>query len=164
MEKIAIVCSSKDHAGINIRDNLVSIFHFIKTGENFDNNPTFENNHIENKKILIYTTDSELINSENIDKRIGADIFIFASKHRSKENTPSFAVHSIGNWGANELGGKENTLCNTSALLLKSVFLELTKNATQTGFQITMEATHHGPYVEKPAVFVEIGSTEKEWN
>ena len=27
-----------------------------------------------------------------------------------------------------------------------------------------MEATHHGPFIEKPAVFVEIGSTEAEWS
>ena len=25
------------------------------------------------------------------------------------------------------------------------------------------EATHHGPYMEKPAVFIEVGSSEKEW-
>ena len=31
-------------------------------------------------------------------------------------------------------------------------------------YEITLEATHHGPYVEKPAVFIEIGSTEKEWS
>ena len=32
-------------------------------------------------------------------------------------------------------------------------------------FQITIEATHHGPTaLNKPALFIEIGTTEKEWN
>ena len=33
------------------------------------------------------------------------------------------------------------------------------------GFQITIEATHHGPTaLNKPSLFIEIGTTEKEWN
>lgn len=163
MEKIAIVCSSRDPAGVNIRDSLISGFGFQETGIHFENNPVFRNTSLKNREILLYTTGSELINSENIDKRIDSGSIIFISKHRSRENTPSFAVHSIGNFGTNELGGKEKTLCSSSPLLLKSIFLELNKFAAKTGFEITMEATHHGPYTEKPSVFAEIGSTEKEW-
>ena len=33
----------------------------------------------------------------------------------------------------------------------------------QHRFEVTLEATHHGPYVEVPACFVEIGSTPNEW-
>lgn len=103
----------------------------------------------------------ESFNSENIDKEISADIFIFASKHRSKENTPSFAVHAIGNWYKAELGGKEKKLCTSSAALLKNLLLELNESAKSANYKITIEATHHGPFVEKPAVFIEIGSAEK---
>ncbi|MBI5803490.1 D-tyrosyl-tRNA(Tyr) deacylase, partial [Candidatus Pacearchaeota archaeon] len=31
-------------------------------------------------------------------------------------------------------------------------------------YEITMEATHHGPLIDRPCVFVEIGSTETEYN
>src|SRR3989338_5374518 len=30
-------------------------------------------------------------------------------------------------------------------------------------YKLTLEATHHGPLIHKPCVFVEIGSTENEW-
>jgi D-aminoacyl-tRNA deacylase len=30
-------------------------------------------------------------------------------------------------------------------------------------FDVTMEATHHGPHVSLPTAFIEIGSTENEW-
>jgi len=164
MQKISIISSSKDPAGVNIRKNFLELFDFEKTNEKFDNNEVLEYNKFPNKQIKMYITDNDLIYSEYIDKRLDADIMIFASKHRSKENTPSFAVHSIGNWGKAELGGQDKKLCPSSAVLLKNMFIELNKNAKETNYEITMEATHHGPYVEKPAVFVEIGSTEKEWN
>ncbi|MBI2647714.1 hypothetical protein HYW99_04505 [Candidatus Woesearchaeota archaeon] len=114
--------------------------------------------------IELYLTNQDLIFAENIDKKISADVFIFASKHRSKENKPSLTVHPIGNWNKADFGGKEKKLCFSSAFLLKDIFIVLNQNAQNKGYEITLEATHHGPYVEKPAVFVEIGSTEKEWN
>ena len=164
MQQIAIIASSKDPAGINIRNNLIELFEFDKLNEIFDKNDVFQYEKIPNKLIKLYLTNDDLIYSENIDKRIDADILIFASKHRSKENTPSFAVHAIGNWGKAEFGGEEGKLCFSSAILLKNLFIELNKDAKEINYELTLEATHHGPFVEKPAVFIEIGSTEKEWN
>lgn len=164
MENIAVISSSKDLAGLNIRNNLIELFDFEKTGDKFDNNEVFQYDKIKDKAIKLYLTNQDLIFAENIDRKINADIFIFASKHRSKENTSSFAVHPIGNWGIAEFGGQDGKLCFSSAVLLKNLFVELNNNAKNTRYEITLEATHHGPYVEKPAVFAEIGSTEKEWN
>lgn len=152
--EFAIIASSKDPAGINIRNNLIELFDFEELNEKF-----YDHNNIK-----LYLTNQELVYAENIDNGIDADFLIFASKHRSKENTPSFAVHGIGNWNEARLGGKEKMLCPSSAVLLKNLFIELNKNAKQSEYEITLEATHHGPYVEKPSVFVEIGSTEKEWS
>lgn len=164
MQTIAIISSSKDPAGINIRSNLIKLSDFEKTNEKFDGNDVFQFVKIPNKTVNLYTTDDDLIFSENIDREIIADAFIFASKHRSKENTKSFAVHPIGNWGNAEFGGKEKLLCFSSAILMKNLFVELNSIAKDSSYELTMEATHHGPYVEKPSVFVEIGSTENEWN
>lgn len=164
MQQIAIVSSSKDAAGINIRNSFIESFGFEKINEKFEENDVFQYDKIPGKSIKLYLTNNELIHSERIDEKIDADIFVFASKHRSKENTPSFAVHPIGNWGRAELGGEEGKLCFSSAVLLKNLFIELNENGKGSGYELTLEATHHGPYVEKPSVFVEIGSTEKEWN
>ena len=164
MQNIAIISSSKDPAGVNIRNSLIELFGFGKTDEKFDNNDVYEFNKIQNKNLRLYLTNNDLIFSENIDRNIDADVFIFASKHRSKENTPSFAVHPIGNWDKAEFGGGERKLCPSSAALLKNLFVGLNETGKNSDYELTMEATHHGPYVEKPAVFCEIGSTEKEWN
>lgn len=164
MQNIAIIASSKDTAGLNIGNSLIKLFDFENIDEKFDNNNILQFNKIKNKVIKLYLINEDLIFAENIDKKIDADAFIFASKHRSRENTPSFTVHPIGNWGKAEFGGREKSLCPSSAVLLKNLFIELNENAKLSNYEITLEATHHGPYVEKPAVFVEIGSTEKEWN
>ena len=119
---IAIISSSKDPAGVNIRNSLIELFSFEKTNEKFDGNDIFVFNEIQNKSIKLYLINEDLIFSENIDKKIDADFFVFASKHRSKENTPSFAVHPIGNWDKAEFGGQEKKLCSSSAVLLK-IFL-----------------------------------------
>ena len=124
---ISIVASSKDPAGINIRNNLLELFDFGKIGEKFDGNDVYQRDNIR-----LYLTNNDLVYSENIDKKIDADFLIFASKHRSKENTPSFAVHAIGNWGEARLGGKEKLLCPSSAVLLKNLFLEMNENAKNT--------------------------------
>lgn len=164
MQNIAIIASSKDPAGINIRNSLIELFNFEKNSKKFDDNDVYQYAKIKNKTIKLYLINDDLIFAENIDKKISADFFIFASKHRSKENTKSFAVHPIGNWGNADFGGQEKTLCFSSAVLLKNFFVGLNENGKNIGYEITLEATHHGPYVEKPAVFVEIGSTDKEWN
>ena len=164
MQNIAVIASSKDPAGVNIRNNLIELFDFEKTDEKFDRNNIFKYDKIQNTIIKLYLTNQDLIFAEHLDKKINADIFIFASKHRSKENTPSFAVHPIGNWNKADFGGEERKLCPSSAVLLRNLFVGLTEIGKNSNYEIAMEATHHGPYVGKPAVFVEIGSTEKEWN
>ena len=165
MQVIAIIASSKDLAGINIRNNLLELFNFQKTNEKFNGNDVYQFSKIKNKTIKSYLINDGLIFAENIDKKINADFFIFASKHRSKENTPSFTAHPIGNFGSADLGGREKTLCFSSAVLLKNLFVGLgNAGMEKPDYEITLEATHHGPYVEKPAVFIEIGSTEKEWS
>ncbi len=161
---IAIIASSQDPAGVNIRNNLIELFDFEKVNERFGNNDIFQCDEIKNINIRLYLANNDLIFSENIDRSIGADILVFASKHRSRENMPSFTVHPIGNWHKADFGGREKTLCLSSATLLKNLFIEMNNNSKNSDFVITLEATHHGPCTERPSIFIEIGSTEKEWN
>ena len=164
MQTFAIIASSRDPAGINIRNNLIELFEFAKTNEKFEDNDVYGFN-IGNKQIKLYLTNDELIHSENIDRKIDADVFIFASKHQSKESTPSFAVHAIGNWGKADYGGRDGTVCQTSPLLLKLFIQNLAAVAKSEGYtgEVVQELTHHGPYIEKPAVFIELGSGEQQW-
>jgi len=147
--KPVIVASKKDDAGMNIVEEL----------KKSDNLP-------------IYLTEKEIIYAENIDKEIEknheADFIIFASKHESKQKRKSLSVHAPGNWKKAEMGGKEGKVCKTSAFFLKHLFKILNQEVEEQeeikkNYQVTLEATHHGPYIEKPCCFIEIGSSKKEW-
>ncbi len=145
---IAIITSNSDRASVNIRQNLID-------SHGFRNYNAAHSEH----NIKIHEFDEELILLDGIDKKISADIFIFASKHVSKAGIDSFSVHSPGNWGAAEHGGRERQLCFAPAALIKSSLKCLKRN--EMGVQVFQEATHHGPFLEKPVMFIEIGSNEK---
>ena len=140
-----IVASKSDKAGINITTHLSQFGDF-----NF------------------YLVDGEIIYTENLDldKISHYDFVIFASRHRSEKSQKTLSIHAPGNWRKNEFGGQAGKICKTSALFQKQFFERLKKNAGKfhlKGYELTLEPTHHGPLINKPCVFVEIGSTETEW-
>ena len=94
-----------------------------------------------------------------------ASFYIFASTHKSSSNTPAFTAHTPGNWGAADLGGEPRMLNAAFGSKVKAAAQKMKElNAGSLKWQGAIEADHHGPPVGKPILFVEIGSTEKEWN
>ncbi len=155
--KIAIISSTQDLASINIKEELIK--EFQETKELFDNHKVYSLNNIK-----IYTTDKESVFYEHIDHKIDADIFVFISMHKSKAEIPTLSVHSIGNWANdNQVGGSKRKLVMSPSLLIRKAFLNLNEYGKDSGYEIVYEATHHGPYLDKPTFFIEIGSTEHQW-
>jgi D-aminoacyl-tRNA deacylase len=143
--KVAVIIS-KYEADQNIAVHLRSLF----GGDSFRN-------------ISVHSVDKESPFCDDIDKEIDADLFVFATKHQSESGRPSLTCHAPGNWNKAEFGGKEKMLCVAPAFYLKKFFLELKKYEEKVNAEITLEATHHGPLLETPCMFVEIGSSLKEW-
>jgi D-aminoacyl-tRNA deacylase len=140
-----IVASKLDKAGINITTNLSQF-------GNFD----------------FYLVDKDIIYTENLDlsRLNNYDFIIFASKHKSEKGGKTLSIHAPGNWGKAEFGGKNNEICKTSALFQKQLFEKIKKIKEEfrlDHYDLTLECTHHGPLINKPCVFVEIGATEIEW-
>jgi len=155
----AIITSKQDPAGMNIKECLLRLFKFHESGK-------FENNSVYSYKnnTVLYTLEQYHIFADELDKKIDADFFIFATSHKSKEGILSLSCHAPGNWGEAGFGGKSKKLCIAPALMLKKAYLELKNNQNDVpNHQITLEVTHHGPYVNKPIMFIEIGSAEEHW-
>jgi len=92
-----------------------------------------------------------------------SDYFIFASRH-SGEGGPCLTVHCPGNWTDKaELGGKPRQVSTAPALKMKQAIRELSEASKKIGWPVFMEATHHGPSIDTPCFFMEIGSSGKEW-
>ena len=157
-EKYLVVASKKDRAGINITTQL-SQFRANPLIASAKKAPSFD----------FYLVDEEIIETKNIDiNRINQyDFIIFASKHASEKGEKALTVHAPGNFREARFGGERGKVCRASAIFMKQIFEKLNKNAEKyhlRDYQITMEATHHGPLIGKPCLFIEIGSTEIEFS
>jgi D-aminoacyl-tRNA deacylase len=120
-------------------------------------------------KYFFAIIDMEKIHAEGIDDEIQKKIneriekVIVASKHKSESGMKSLTVHPIGNFSRAEMGGRDRTLVNVPSRSMTGALLKLIELNTLEDFSINFEVTHHGPYMERPVFFIEIGSNEDEW-
>ncbi len=185
MTKFFIISSSEDKASINIRNNFIdsNIFNFEVTDYNWEGNAVQQlksisnldyNNSkfLENNEIFLGLTDKPLVFLNDInfqEKIIDPDILIIASRHVSKTERPAFLIHPTGVWNDNiAFGGSSRQLSYISAILLKAGYLSIkktVKDSELSTFSSDLEVSHHGPTnLDKPLVFMELGSKLKEWN
>ena len=169
-------------ASMNIRDKFLTSKEYIfkEAGLNWFNNPLFKmesisdskrNDILKENEIYLGLTVSPLIHLNDLkvgDSSIDPDLLIFASRHRSETERPAFLVHTTGNWADKaDFGGNPRELSTASALLLKAGLLSLieqAKTSSYSNFSLDIEVSHHGPTtLEKPLIFMELGSSEKEW-
>lgn len=104
------------------------------------------------------------IRDERLDARLPAGLrtlrptLVFPSLHRSERNVLCLTVHPLGNFGDSaEVGGRPRVLVPTDPRRMTSALRILAERGVGIGFSATFEATHHGPELELPAMFVEIG-------
>lgn len=105
------------------------------------------------------------ISADWLEEKYHYDGFVFLSKHASESGTLALTCHSTGNFGDAMFGGFPRQIAIPHPHLQKSYMKKLWKERdTFSKFDITIEATHHGPTaLNKPTLFIEIGTTEKEW-
>ncbi|TLX70213.1 MAG: D-tyrosyl-tRNA(Tyr) deacylase [Thaumarchaeota archaeon] len=106
------------------------------------------------------------ISADWLEEKYIYDGFVFLSKHATEMGTLALTCHSTGNFSEALFGGKPRQVAIPHPHLQKSYIQALwTKRKDFVEFEITIEATHHGPTaLNKPALFIEVGTTEKQWN
>lgn len=107
-----------------------------------------------------------VIAADRLEEKYSYDGFVFLSKHASETGTLALTCHSTGNFSEALFGGKPRQIAIPHPHLQKSYMQALwAKRKDFAEFEITIEATHHGPTaLNKPALFIEVGTTEKQWN
>jgi D-aminoacyl-tRNA deacylase len=94
------------------------------------------------------------------------ELQVVASSHRSEAGIRALLTHPVGNWGDEALvGGLPRTLSPTSAIALYGALRALHDAASELGLEgwnIGMEATHHGPATSVPIIFIEAGGPLEE--
>ena len=106
------------------------------------------------------------ISADWLEEKFSYDGFVFLSKHAAESGVLALTCHSTGNFSEAKFGGKNRQVAIPHPQLQKSYLQKLWQKRNEfSEFQITIEATHHGPSaLNKPSIFIEIGTTEKQWN
>jgi D-aminoacyl-tRNA deacylase len=165
---VLIISSTEDPASTNIKNSLLEQTTWEEHGT-FYNTPVFR--HASMNNLVIVTIPDKKIRHENIDTEVFEQIHIepkiaiFLSRHRSKMGEPTLTVHPIGNFGDAKFGGKPKTLIPAAPRMMTHLLRLIKKNLQPTDlkYQVCYEVTHHGPFLKIPTLFVEVGSTEIQW-
>ena len=108
------------------------------------------------------TVDSQYLQDDFPD----AQLVVFISRHSSQSGKPTLSVHTTGNFGEAELGGLPRTLSIAPAAAMQTALKSLSrlKQELNLDYEVSYEGTHHGPSLNMPVMFVELGSSEPQWN
>jgi len=169
-----ILASSEDPASMNILSKVMEIegwgdFHNYSHGQVSRHScGNVEVLLIEGLHIWADGIDSEheVITGTSVDE------VLVLSKHASASETPAMTLHAIGVPGeyphgeVARSGGLTGSVVPPSTRfgdLFRTMSRISEKHQLGSDYDITLEATHHGPVLETPTLYLEIGSTAKQW-
>lgn len=161
---ILIVSSTKDIAGMNIAQKIIDLYGFEKHSESFSQNPIYLKV-INNNEVKLIFVNEEPVYTQYITDHFSPHLIVFVSKHSSASGIPTLSVHTPGNLGEAELGGLTRTVSVSPASAMKTALLEMVrlKDEMTLNYQVSYECTHHGPSLNVPTMFVELGSSLTQW-
>jgi len=147
-----LVAYQEDPAGYNMAKYLAK--DMMKDGEIF-----------KGKYYDLLVIKTPAIAADWLEEKYDYDGFIFLSKHAAESGKLALTCHSTGNFSKAQFGGNDREVAIPHSNIQKEYLKTLWENKSQfLDFQITIEATHHGPTaLTKPSIFIEIGTTEKQW-
>ena len=163
---ILLVASNKDIASLNIKEQILKHYPFREIAREFHENPAFGAK-INGKKVTLITLNEESVRAQSLPQEFPqAKLIVFISRHSSQSGKPTLSVHTPGNFGNAELGGLPRVISVSPALAMKNVLKELIRFKEQLNidYDVSFECTHHGPSLNVPTMFVELGSSEMQWS
>ena len=156
------VASEADEASRNQRDALLALASWEQVP--FGGRPSWRW-----RDTVLVTIPEHHLYRDHLDRDLEAafgqraEVVVYLSKHVSESRRPSLTVHPIGNPRGAEFGGQPETLVPSAPRWMTAALRGLRKEARGLPYNVTFEATHHGPYLTTPTFYIEQGSTETEW-
>ena len=151
-----LVASSRNLASKTIASALIRKHGFESSGIRFGSSDLYQSG-----SVILATIDGEIIHPPDLDAYFRPRAYIFLSTHRAESGIPSLTVHTTGNFTDKEvLGARPREVGAIDPDLQKNYLVALNDRRSQLeGYEITIEATHHGPTsLRRPVLFVELGS------
>jgi len=160
---LLVVASAADEASVNIRDRLLELGGWSESGA-FDGSPVWRR-----ADRLLVTIRKHHLYVDHIDARVRAELGVppdavaYVSKHRASSGQDALTVHPIGNWHEADFGGRSGEVVPAAPGLMTDALVRLAAEARSLGLPATYEATHHGPYLDTPTFYIEVGSGHERW-
>jgi len=119
------------------------------------------------RKVKLVTLNEESVYAQNLPYFFNnLELVVFISRHSSVSGTPTLSVHTPGNLGEAELGGLTRRVSVSPANAMRDALNAMMqfKEEMQLDYKVSYECTHHGPSLNMPTMFAELGSSPKQWN
>lgn len=157
-----LVCYEQDLPSFNMKEQLLKKLEWEDLGSDG------VNTYLKNGDSVLMTIDRMHVHAENIDRKaeefgIHVDDMVVLSRHSSSSGKPTLTVHPIGNYRTNDMGGQLETLVKASPHLMSETLRRMAVINKDPVYSVSFEVTHHGPYVDVPTMYIEIGSDESHW-
>lgn len=162
MKKL-LVCSEQDIPSANMRDCLLNLMEW-------EEKDSCENGiMLKSDGMYMLTSDRWHVDFDDVVEvsagmGVDPDLVIFMSRHSSKSERPTLTVHPLGNYHGNDLGGLPEKLVEAAPHYMTDALRRISDINDIEDMEVTFEVTHHGPWVDRPTFFIEIGSNEEHWN
>jgi len=161
---ILIVASKNDVASMNITQQILEHYNFEKLSETFHQNPVYLKK-IRGDEVKLIFVKEEPVYTQYLSDFFTPQLIVFVSRHASLSGIPTLSVHTPGNLGEAELGGITKKVSISPANAMKNALLEMAKmkEEKELDYEVSYECTHHGPSLDAPTMFVELGSSPTQW-
>ncbi len=163
---ILLVSSGKDIASLNIKAQVLGHYEFESTESTFQKNPVYSAT-IGGKEVRLITLAEEAIAAQYLPEYFAdLNLVVFITRHSSQSGKPTLSVHTPGNLGPAELGGLPRNVSVSAASAMRDALKALRNYSEEEcpGYEVSYEGTHHGPSLNLPSMFVELGSSLEQWH
>jgi len=162
---ILLVASKKDKASLNIAKQLITNHDFHRDSKKFLDNPVYSRKMPNGEISRLIFIDQEPVNTQNLPFPKPLRLLIFLSRHKSESGRPTLSVHTPGNLGEASLGGIPKKVSVSPASAMKEALIAMKKAQEEISlkYEVSYECTHHGPSLDVPTMFVELGSSPTQW-
>lgn len=165
MRDMLVICSERDAASVNIRDRMLEMGDLEEIGT-FEGQPAYggHGGHlvtIGDESLFRNNLDAEVHHSLGVHHQV----VVYLSRHSSKTGLKSLTVHPIGNFSHARFGGffRQLVHCCPGGMTRALRLMHRYAGEADLPHQVSFEVTHHGPYLNTPTIFIEIGSDEAAW-
>ena len=163
---ILVVASTKDIASLNIKKRILTEYSFKEEADRFQENTCYSAQ-LSGETVRLITLSEEAVFAQDLPAAFSdLELIVFISRHSSLSGTPTLSVHTPGNLNEAKLGGIPEVVSISPANAMREALGTMMKIRVEKALQyeVSYEGTHHGPSLNVPVMFTELGSSMVQWN